>query len=124
MDRTETYIKDLGSSTVIMRKFAARYLKDGGDERAFPHLSKALQDPEKEVRLEAAITLGAIGDATVLQALEGAGKDPDPDVAGAAAKALQAVQERAPRPPPRARARVRGARASPRPRDARPLRRR
>lgn len=102
MDRTKRYIKDLTSSTALMRKFAARYLRDCGDERAYKPLIAALADAENDVRLEAVKTLGTIGDESVLPALLRASSDPDASVASAAKEAADAVQARRPKPAPAA----------------------
>jgi len=98
MDYAARYIRELQSSTALMRKFAARYLKEYGDERAFGPLAEALSDPEEEVRREAAATLGKIGDPSVIEALKAATKDRDPKVATAAAKAVESVRKRHPAP--------------------------
>ncbi|MHC4600545.1 MAG: HEAT repeat domain-containing protein [Planctomycetota bacterium] len=102
MDRAAKYIRELRSSTALMRKFAARYLKDYGDERAVEPLVRALGDVHAEVRREAARTLASIGDERALDALRKAGKDADARVAKAAREAVKTVESRtAPPPPPK-----------------------
>lgn len=101
MDRTAKYIRELKSSAALMRKYAARYLKDAGDARAIQPLAEALStDPRAEVRAEAAATLGHIGDPTVLDCLEQGEKDEDRSVAEAAADAITRIRERYPKPKP------------------------
>ncbi|MHC5037742.1 MAG: HEAT repeat domain-containing protein [Planctomycetota bacterium] len=94
MDRAEKYIRELKSSTVLMRKFAARYLKDDGDERAIEPLVEALNDSHADVRKEAAITLGHLGDERALTPLREAATDRDAQVAEAAKKAAAKIEER------------------------------
>jgi hypothetical protein len=98
MDYCAKYISELRSSTSLMRKFAARYLRDYGDERAFGPLSHLLSDKEEEVRMTAAETLGIIGDPSVIEALEKAAKDPDAKVVEAAAEAMEKIRSRFPPP--------------------------
>jgi HEAT repeat protein len=104
MDYTEKYIRELRSSTALMRKFAARHLRTYGDARAIAPLVEALSDPEAEVRMAAAETLGRIGDRSVLPGLEKAGQDPNRRVVRMAEQAIKFVLRRHPveAPPPAA----------------------
>ena len=94
MDRVQRYLKDLESSSALVRKFAARYLRDCPDPRALPALLQALQDAEPEVRKEAVETLGAVGDESVRPALARAVRDADGGVTVAARAALEALDAR------------------------------
>ncbi len=63
-------------------------------QAAIPLLLIALQHADPQVRVESAITLGAIGTGTneVRAALESAQSDPDPQVTKAVSEALKAIQ--------------------------------
>ncbi|MHC4777760.1 MAG: HEAT repeat domain-containing protein [Planctomycetota bacterium] len=94
MDRAAKYIHELKSSTSLMRKFAARYLKDYGDDRAIEPLIEALSDEHHEVRREAADTLGVIGNGRAVEALQNATGDADEKVRKSAEEALKAIAGR------------------------------
>ena len=53
-----------------------------------------LQEPDVDIREAVADVLGVIGDASVIPALEAAGKDRDPSVASAAKRAVARIQSR------------------------------
>ena len=56
-----------------------------------PELTEALAHPMANLRKEAAIALGEVGDPTGLPALEAAAADPDPEVRKAARLAIGRV---------------------------------
>jgi HEAT repeat protein len=77
-----------------VRLRAARSLGRLRDERAVSLLIDALFHPAGNLRREAAIALGDIGDPVAGVALEAAGADPDPEVRKAARLALQRLSGR------------------------------
>jgi HEAT repeat protein len=72
-----------------VRLRAARSLGRLRDKLALPLLIEALVHPAGNLRKEAAIALGEIGDPDAGRALTAAGSDPDPEVRKAARLALQ-----------------------------------
>jgi HEAT repeat protein len=72
-----------------VRLRAARSLGRLRDAEALPVLTEALLHPAGNLRKEAAIALGDIGDPAAARALAVAEADPDPEVRKAARLALQ-----------------------------------
>lgn len=86
-DRVVELVSELGSPGGERRERARRELVEIGSP-ATRALIAALGAPEKQMRWEAASTLGAIGDAAAGPALARRLEDPEPDVRWAAAAAL------------------------------------
>ena len=72
-----------------VRLRAARSLGRRRDRQALPQLIRALVHPAGNLRKEAAIALGEIGDGKAIDALNVAAGDPDPEVRKAVRLALQ-----------------------------------
>lgn len=71
-----------------VRGAAIELLAQTGDPRALEPLARALEDPEKQLRRDAALALGKSGDSRALDPLTRAMEDPEPSVVMAVARAL------------------------------------
>jgi HEAT repeat protein len=76
-----------------VRKFAIQVLQKTPDENLLPALIEALTDEYSDVRKEAAIALGNLGNANALNALKQALDDPDRDVSIYAQRAIDKIQQ-------------------------------
>jgi HEAT repeat protein len=80
---------ELRSSDVGTRLAAVNRLALFRDQAAAPALARVLDDPNREVRVAAALAISACGTRDSVPALVGRLEDPDPHVAQAAAVALE-----------------------------------
>jgi HEAT repeat protein len=85
-------IADLMSSPKVLLQ-GQDYLVELGPSTA-PTLLPRLQDPDRELRAAFADVLGAVGDASTIDALTNAAKDADPMVANAARRAIARIKAR------------------------------
>lgn len=87
---TDRLIADLGDPHPDLRRSAAERLGTMRAGRAIGDLAQRLQDPDTQVRVNAAGALGEIGDASAISALKQAlVSDPNPDVVEALVRALR-----------------------------------
>ena len=63
-------VETLSDSHWVQRRHAVEAIGNCGESRMAPHLIKALQDERVQVRVSAAVSLGKIGDASAVEALE------------------------------------------------------
>ena len=75
------------------RRVAVMDLADTAAAEAIPHLTRAIEDPAREVRLQAAIALGGFDGRAVATALAGALVDADAIVARAASDSLTELKD-------------------------------
>jgi HEAT repeat protein len=90
--RMKTWIANLNSEKMLIRKSAARHLGTLGDKRAIESLVEALKDDEAEVRAEVCRSLGLFGEEYVKNYLTNIlYTDPSPMVKTAAKRAIDKI---------------------------------
>ena len=93
MDEVERRIKALGGKDEVVRRAAARALRDTGDPRAVEPLIRGLEDEGWRVRKAAARGLGKIGDPRAVKPLVRALEDKNEWVRIYAARALGQIKD-------------------------------